>query len=286
MAFAAGDLERELCRIPDVFAARVTINGSGRATEARILATPERAAKRVRRDVQSVALASFGIELAPSAISITQLERAPARDDQEPTAPASEREAVNDEGGSEAGLDFDEEEEPATVQLDDQVLTGTEATGPVRDEGGVAREAPSSEVAEEVVVEEVEVAHDAAPVELVHVSVTVTDTRIATSVELARGDAVASGKAEGAASEAISARAVAESVLAALSELGALDVDMGVDHAAVLPMGALRVAVVVATLSAPGVDQRVTSGSCVVTGSGEHHALARAALVAAIGAAS
>ena len=85
MDLDSGDLERELCRIPEVFAARIVMNGAGRPTEARVLASPTRPPKRVRRDVQSVALAAFGLNLDPASITVTQLEQAPsASSPQEP----------------------------------------------------------------------------------------------------------------------------------------------------------------------------------------------------------
>lgn len=67
------ELERELCRLPEVSAARVVVDGQGRPTEVHILATAAKHAKQVVRDVQSVALASFGIELDRRIVSVVQL---------------------------------------------------------------------------------------------------------------------------------------------------------------------------------------------------------------------
>jgi hypothetical protein len=67
------DLERELCRLPDVSAARIVADGVGRPTEVHILALPGKHAKQVVRDVQSVALASFGLELDRRIVSVVQL---------------------------------------------------------------------------------------------------------------------------------------------------------------------------------------------------------------------
>lgn len=76
VSFDPAELEQELCRIPEVFAARVVGNGGGPPGEVRVLASAERPPKRVRRDVQSVAMASFGVEIDSRAISVTQLEKA------------------------------------------------------------------------------------------------------------------------------------------------------------------------------------------------------------------
>jgi hypothetical protein len=67
------DLERELCRLPDVSAARVVADRVGRPTEVHVLAVPGKHAKQVVRDVQSVALASFGLELDRRIVSVVQL---------------------------------------------------------------------------------------------------------------------------------------------------------------------------------------------------------------------
>ncbi len=67
------ELERELCRLPEVSAARVVTDPSGHPSEVHILATAAKHAKQVVRDVQSVALASFGIELDRRIVSVVQL---------------------------------------------------------------------------------------------------------------------------------------------------------------------------------------------------------------------
>jgi hypothetical protein len=66
-------LEKELCRLPEISAARVVTDSNGRPTEVHILADTAKHAKQVVRDVQSVALASFGIELDRRIVSVVQL---------------------------------------------------------------------------------------------------------------------------------------------------------------------------------------------------------------------
>jgi hypothetical protein len=68
------DLETELCRIPEVTAARVVTDDTGKPTELHILALPDKQAKQVVRDIQSVAMASFGLDLDHRLISVVQLE--------------------------------------------------------------------------------------------------------------------------------------------------------------------------------------------------------------------
>jgi hypothetical protein len=68
------ELERELCRIADVTAARVVADPDGRIAEVHILSLPHKHAKQVVRDVQSVAMATFGIDLDRRVVSVVQLD--------------------------------------------------------------------------------------------------------------------------------------------------------------------------------------------------------------------
>ena len=67
-------LEAELCRIPEVTAARVVANTEGDIEEVHILSMPSKHAKQVVRDVQSVAMATFNIDLDRRVVSVVQLE--------------------------------------------------------------------------------------------------------------------------------------------------------------------------------------------------------------------
>ena len=68
------EVERELCRLPEVNAARIVADQVGRPVEVHILASSAKHAKQVARDVQSVAMASFGLELDRRIISVVQLD--------------------------------------------------------------------------------------------------------------------------------------------------------------------------------------------------------------------
>lgn len=71
---AVDDLERELCRITEVTAARVVADPDGHIVEVHILSLPHKHAKQVVRDVQSVAMATFGLELDRRLVSVVQLD--------------------------------------------------------------------------------------------------------------------------------------------------------------------------------------------------------------------
>ena len=75
------ELEAELCRLTEVKAARVVADASGALIEVHIVATAEKHAKQLVRDVQTIALANYGIDVDRRIVSIVQLdERSPMFD--------------------------------------------------------------------------------------------------------------------------------------------------------------------------------------------------------------
>lgn len=67
-------VEDALRRIPEVRAARIVADDSGRPVEVHILATTSKAPKQLVRDVQSVAIAAAGVEFDHRIVSVVQLE--------------------------------------------------------------------------------------------------------------------------------------------------------------------------------------------------------------------
>jgi hypothetical protein len=67
------EVEREICRLPDVSIARIVAEPDGRVTEVHVVAHPGKHPKQIVRDVQSIALASFGLDLDRRVISVVQL---------------------------------------------------------------------------------------------------------------------------------------------------------------------------------------------------------------------
>jgi hypothetical protein len=74
-------IEVEIGRLPEVVACRIVADAAGRPLEVHVLAHPGKHPKQVVRDVQSVALASFGLEIDRRIVSVVQLG---------PTGPAAE----------------------------------------------------------------------------------------------------------------------------------------------------------------------------------------------------
>jgi hypothetical protein len=68
------EIESALSRIPSVTAARVVTGPSGRIAEVHVLAKRDRAPKQLVRDVQSVILASFGLDVDYRTVSVVQLD--------------------------------------------------------------------------------------------------------------------------------------------------------------------------------------------------------------------
>ena len=66
------ELEETLARLPSINAVRITTDGD-RVTEVHVLASPDKAPKQVVRDVQTLALARFGITIDRRAISVVQI---------------------------------------------------------------------------------------------------------------------------------------------------------------------------------------------------------------------
>jgi len=67
------EIEREICRLPDVSIVRLVAERDGRISEVHVVAHQGKHPKQIVRDVQSIALASFGLELDRRIISVVQL---------------------------------------------------------------------------------------------------------------------------------------------------------------------------------------------------------------------
>ena len=86
------DVEAELCRLPDVAAVRIVSNDIGRPVEVHVLANTSKHAKQVVRDIQSVAMATFGLDLDRRIVSVVQLGPNGAGSTAEENAPVVEGE--------------------------------------------------------------------------------------------------------------------------------------------------------------------------------------------------
>jgi hypothetical protein len=76
------ELEETLARLPSVNAVRIVADRN-RVREVHVLAAPDKAAKQVVRDVQTLAMARFGLDLDRRVVSVVQIgpDRIQAEDD-------------------------------------------------------------------------------------------------------------------------------------------------------------------------------------------------------------
>ena len=139
-------LEAAILRIQGIQAARVVAGPGGRVAEVHVLAGRERGAKQLVRDVQSVILTNFGVDIDYRTVSVVQLDEvsppAPPAPAATPPAPeATDRPAPVDISGV---TSFGPPPRPSIVRLvtetaafTTEVRVGVQA-GP-HERGGVAR---------------------------------------------------------------------------------------------------------------------------------------------------
>lgn len=210
-------LERELCRIPEITAARIVAGPDGAIEEVHILSLPSKHAKQIVRDVQSVAMATFDLDLDRRIISVVQLDAA---------AHAGVADETHD---ADAGNG-----RPHAVDNADRITVAS-------------------------------------------VSAVRSGLQCSAEVVLTRGDAQATGTADGLVAPSTVLRLVAQAAIAALRQLEPAASRADVETASVVTVGQRAVAVVTVVVVVPPYEE-ITSGSAVVRPAGELDAIARAVL--------
>jgi hypothetical protein len=249
-------LERELCRLPDVTAARIVVEPGGRATEVHVLAAPTKGAKQIVRDVQSVAVAVFGIELDRRIISVVQFE-AP-RQDAVPNEPVASAPAPPAEPAPEpvpAPSRRRSRAEPT-----DRLVESTESESQRLPSNGLAQ-APTG--SRRISVETVTAVRNG--------------PRLSAQVELRRGDDQAIGIAEGLMVSGSEPRIVAAATLSALRQFEPAAERAEVETAALVQLGDRGVAVASIIFFVPPYEE-IVAGSAMVRSAGENDAVVRAVL--------
>ncbi len=84
-------IETEIGRLPEVVACRIVADAAGRPLEVHVLAHPGKHPKQVVRDVQSVSLASFGLDVDRRIVSVVQLAPTEGPAASEVSAPPTSR---------------------------------------------------------------------------------------------------------------------------------------------------------------------------------------------------
>lgn len=91
------DLEESIRQIPGVRAVSVVTDAQAQPTEVHVLASPGKPAKQIVRDVQSLAMAQFDLDLDHRIVSIVQIEEDGASADDEGAADLETTEAPAEE---------------------------------------------------------------------------------------------------------------------------------------------------------------------------------------------
>ena len=126
------DLEDAIRHLPGVQAASVVTDADARPTEVHVLASPGKAAKQVVRDVQSLALARYEIDLNHRIVSVVQIgdeepvDTDEGSSDDSPSTEPSRRPAIAAVGLRTAGQ---EATASVTLRLRDDVFEGTQTGG-------------------------------------------------------------------------------------------------------------------------------------------------------------
>lgn len=113
------ELEESLTRLESIDAARV-VNQGDKITEIHIIAASDKPSKQVARDVQSLAMARFGLPIDHRIISVVQIS--PQRLDLATGARAALRKVTESPNGTRTTIEV-------TLRHDDEEFVGT-ATGP------------------------------------------------------------------------------------------------------------------------------------------------------------
>ena len=232
-------VEQELCRIPEVRAARIVADDAGHLVEVHILATTGKAAKQLVRDVQSVAITSSGVDIDHRIVSIVQL------DDVDGPAPAAAA---------------------AAVKAATQTPAASAAAKPAKSANGVtngSKGVTTVATDERVVVESVLVAKEG--------------LRATATVTLRRGEDRAVGTADGTVASTARWRIVAEASLNALRLLEDGAASVAVEMAGVQRIGERELGIVTLIMVIPP-HEELLAGVAPVRGGAEEDAVARAVL--------
>ena len=234
------ELEEAIRQIPGVRAVSVVTGPDAEPTEVHVLASPGKAAKQVVRDVQSLALARYDIDIDHRIVSVVQIED----------------EVVAGGNGRTPALAGEPGSQPVPVRQ----------PVPVGEAGDT--EPVDTEPADEL---EPEASRPA----IVAIAVRTSGADAEATVTLSFSGDTFQGSATGPAAAQHRPRLVAQATLGALSAL--LGVPAEVDSATLVDAGGSDVALVVLTVTMPRLGAQSVSGSAVLRGD-EADAVARAVL--------
>lgn len=290
------DLEDALSRIHSVRATSVVTLADGQPSEIHVLATPGKHAKQVVRDVQSLAMAQFGLDVDHRIISVVQLDdeslapAAPAEPAQPQDAPATTPDAsaaapnAATEDSSSAGRG--EPTEPEARPWEQREVIDLREREPVSlsvvgTERASANGRGHQAAARVMVLPEALAAESASDEEpaprpsIASIMVRTSNGESEATVSVGAGGHVFEGRMVGPAGASHRPSLVSRATLAALADL--LGQAAEIESAQIVGAGPRAVAVTVLTVQTPRIGEQVVSGSAIVRGD-EADAVARSVL--------
>lgn len=266
MSYELADVERELCRIPEVRAARIVADLDGRPVEVHVLAAPGKHAKQVVRDVQSVAMATVGLSIDHRIVSVVQLDDLPVVPNPAPAVVEQVEQVEHDQ------VDPEDDEEPEDEGGADEAA-GEAGVGDAAGDEAEGGSSPSK--VDGADADDVKPATPRIGVERVLVlrrGITCT-----AEVVLRAGDQIVTGDADGSGASSAVRRLVADATLDALRQLHPETMRAYVESAVLARVGEHEIAMTTVVVVNPPNEELVT-GSAPVRGAGEQDAIARSLL--------
>jgi len=237
------DLEDALRQIPGIRAVSVVTDPKAVPTEVHVLASPGKPAKQLVRDVQSVALTRYDIDLDHRIVSVVQI---------------GEEDSVPPNGATHASVETSTSA-PSEAHVPPSIRSGSTTAAPSPAPDDAAGEGPDS----------------AMRASITSLTVRTSGAEAEAAVSLAFGDEVFDGTASGSGAASYRHRLVAQATLVALEPLLGLPTE--VESVTVIDAGIHSVALTVLVVNVPRIGPQSTSGSAVVRGD-EADAVARSVL--------
>lgn len=270
------DLEAALRQIQGIRAASVVTNGKSEPTEIHILAMSGKAPKQIVRDVQSLAMAQFDLDIDHRIVSVVQLEDADLAPTP-PQQPSGQHDTIEIGGDTETDLTAD------VVEFDLREPVGLSVVPDARNSGNNSYNADAT-ARVMAVPERVEVADEATQTvradntqrpTISAITVRTSGDEAEVSVALTATGHTFEGQLTGPANISHRPRLVAQATLAAVSEL--LGQQATIESVTIIPSGSKSIVLTVVSIMTPRVGEQDLTGSALIRGD-EADAVARSVL--------
>lgn len=239
------ELETALRSIPGVRAASVVTTADANPTEIHVLADHHKAPKQLVRDIQSLASASYGLDIDHRIVSIVQIDGIDAMN-----GASQERNGYGANG-----------HEGTAVELPSGGSNGAHAKSSTRELARAVADDRNDSLPARVLIDTLSVTRDRSETEV--------------GVSITFGNDAFRGTARGPAGAGTLTRLAGRATLDALD--GLLGVPADLDHASIVPVGAHSMAICVVQVYLAGSGAHALSGSAIVRGD-EAEAMVRAVL--------